>query len=543
MANRDEVVSPSTEDATPLPIQVGEMVLPRTALTLPTSASVLQWIAAAGGLPWFPSQYAAATGIDRDSLDEPLAQLRVVGLIQIATWVRGVGQGYILTADGEQALAGSESILDLEDKPVAVVAVENVSEPANVPTSGGPSGFEQGEGAYLGLDERKPLVVAVLLIANLLWYFVGLVVAIRVGIPIGTFLTEGNSGLLHRIGGLSGFDLIVGQWWRLFSACFVHVNGLHILMNLMALALIGPLAELLWGRWRLAIIYIISGLAGSCLAMALHPDSLVVGASGAIWGVMTATLAWFMLFRDRLKPDIAMDAMRRLGVSIAMNAGLSFLPGISWEGHLGGAVAGFATAGLLNAIRVSNRRNRLIARVLLGAIPVLCVGGLVASMKWGESWASIRLLVAQDHMRRDEFTRQIAIAEATKAFNRDVAPLLVRLHPEPISPIEKQAATLLIRPGEKRNAAAVANSRTELADLKAAAEAAIEHLSAPPTGQEAIDQHRARTKEFVEARLRSLEMLLGMMDSPAIPTEAAWTAWGDSRRAADNLWKAISARQ
>jgi membrane associated rhomboid family serine protease len=514
MATGDEVVSPPTEDETPLPIQVCGMALPRA---IPTPASVLQWIAEAGGKPWFPSQHATATGIERDSLDDPLAQLRLAGLVRIATWVRGLGQGYLLTPEGEQALAAGEGIPAANELTAPTITS---SQSASEKSEPAPEFHLEDIPSHLGLDFRQPLVVAILLIANLLWFFVGMVVALRAGIPIGKFLSEGNSDILLRVGGITGTDLLHGEWWRLFSSCFVHAHGLHILMNLAALALIGPLAELLWGRVRLVIIYTISGLAGSCLAMALSPDSLLVGASGAIWGVMMAALAWFMLYRDELPPEIAADSIRRLVLAIILNAGLSFLPGISWEGHLGGAVAGFVTAGLLNTIRVGKPRARLLAVVLLVALPGVCVGGLIASMKWSDSWVPIRQ------------------QEASYAFNRDTAPLVTRLHSSFVHPVEHRARLALLVAGNHRKESLV-QTRADVEELIATAKTALAQLSTPPLGLKDIDEHRGRTKEFVEARLHSLELLLGMLDSPAIPDEATLTKWNESCRTAENLWQAI----
>ena len=65
---------------------------------------MLQAIAATDG-PWFPSRFATETGVPRDSLDDPLAELRLAELVKVAEWVRGVGQGYALTPEGEAAAA------------------------------------------------------------------------------------------------------------------------------------------------------------------------------------------------------------------------------------------------------------------------------------------------------------------------------------------------------------------------------------------------------------------------------------------------------
>src|SRR4051794_9607 len=102
-----EVDPPATDDPTPLPLRVGsldDIASPGPPPTPPdpTPASVLLAIAATDG-SWFPSRYAAEARIARDRLDEPLAELRVAGLVRVSEWVRGVGQGYALTPEGRAA--------------------------------------------------------------------------------------------------------------------------------------------------------------------------------------------------------------------------------------------------------------------------------------------------------------------------------------------------------------------------------------------------------------------------------------------------------
>ena len=154
-----------------------------------------------------------------------------------------------------------------------------------------------------------------------LWFFVCAVVSIRWGLTPTRALSEGHPPVLHRFGAVSGLDLLKGEWWRLISCCFVHFGAFHLVVNMLALAMMGPLAELLWGRGRLVIIYFVSGLAGSALAMALRPDSVLAGASGAIWGIQMSLFAWLFTFRQRLPPDLVSDWFRRLCVVFALNAG------------------------------------------------------------------------------------------------------------------------------------------------------------------------------------------------------------------------------
>lgn len=549
MGSSDEVDSPATDDATPMPIRVVEMGLAATSPSSPvppTPAAVLGWIAAAGGRAWFPSRHAAETGTDRDSLDDPLAQLRAAGLIEVAEWVRGAGQGYVLTSSGEASSATGLGV----PRPLAGAA--GATSPAPAPALDSPdpdSGSADRAALRLGLDPRPPLLVPLLLVANLLWFFAGLVAVIRGGYPLGRYLgMDGHPYLLHRLGAVSGPDLLAGEWWRLFSACFVHVGVLHLLVNLFALGMMGPLAELLWGRKRLLVIYALSGLAGSCLAMAHRPDVLLAGASGAIWGVLASLLAWLLLFRSHLPPDVAADWARRLGVVFVLNAGVSLLPGVSWEGHLGGGIAGFLSAGLLNTVRHGvPMRRRALALVCLLALPVACIGGLGAAIRHGEEWIELRRVmagVAPDYTRRtaaavQNQARQAAFLAGWNAFNHATGPRLDKLSPDAVKAVQFPAVAVLGKPGDRRNPEVVADLRKALTAMKAVADELVA-LAPVPTGIEQLDARRAAAREFAEARAKSFSLLLAMLDSPAVPDDAAWTAWGEARRAADAHWLRLS---
>ena len=77
--------------------------------TVPSMEDILRLCATAAPNPWYPSEYVRSTGIPRDNLDLPLERLRVGGLIRLTVWVKGTGQGYVLTPEGEEALQSPRS--------------------------------------------------------------------------------------------------------------------------------------------------------------------------------------------------------------------------------------------------------------------------------------------------------------------------------------------------------------------------------------------------------------------------------------------------
>ncbi|MBN9119343.1 MAG: rhomboid family intramembrane serine protease [Planctomycetes bacterium] len=538
-----EVDAPATDDQTPLPLRVDSLGDAMSSAPppapeaepdpTPTPGSVLLAVARADG-PWFPSKYAAEARVARDLLDEPLAELRLAGLVRVAEWVRGAGQGYALTPEGKAA-ATDPAALERLKRPAAagpaVVQTGDALTTKGTDDAAGAAGRADGEELVL----NPPIVVPALLMANVLWFFVCAVYSIRWGLTPSRALSEGHHEVLHRFGAVHGADLLNGEWWRLLTCCFVHIGALHLVVNMLALAMMGPLAELLWGRARLLLIYLVSGLAGSALAMALRPDTILAGASGAIWGIQMSLFAWLFAFRRHLPPDLANDWFRRLFVVFVLNAGGSFLPNVSWEGHLGGGAAGFLVAGLLNVARFGDRRRRLGAWLLLTLLPVLCVAGLAGAMdaKGMAGWQRLRQRLSGDQEARESVERRQRVRDAEVAYRTQVLPRLAELAPDAIRKTELEAVELAQR--TKRPAERVEDVKKKLRPLRAAAGAVLKYAPAEPVGSEPFDRVCARSRAFAAARTRALDALLAMLDTPTVPAEA-WATWQAAHREAESLW-------
>jgi membrane associated rhomboid family serine protease len=554
MKTGHEVESPAISDPPPDPARVTELVdgaaspapappppgvseallpahpVPVLGIGCVTVESVLRAIVAANG-PWFPSRFAAESGVPRDSLDDPLAELRLAGFVRVAVWERGAGQGYEPTPEGRSAVAGPDP-LDRVQPSSRAARTEPVPAP-ELEAERAAAALVTPREEDLGL--HPPVVVPALLMANALWFFVCAVVGIRWGLTPARALSEGHPEVLRRFGAVSGSDLLDGEWWRLITSCFVHFGALHLIVNLFALAMMGPLAELLWGRGRLVLIYFVSGFAGSALAMALRPDTVLAGASGAIWGIQMSLFAWLFAFRRHLPPDLAGDWLRRLCVVFALNAAVSFLPGVSWAGHLGGGTAGFVVAVLLNAARFGDRAHRLGAWVLIGLVPLLCVGGLAAAMgaKGIPGWQHLlqrRATAREEHEARAGREAAEHQRRLHEGYLERVAPRVRPLAPDAVRPLEANVGLLLLL--KKRAPERVAEARAKVGGLRAAADALLRDTE----GADPADRDAAGARAFAAARVRSCDLLLAMLAGAAPPGPAEWDAWEAARRDADRLW-------
>ena len=190
---------------------------------------------------------------------------------------------------------------------------------------------------------RWGAVTLTLIALNVAMFLVTAVSAVTVGNPP---LNNFSSPVFEQLSQWPYGVILLGQWWRVFTAAFLHVGLVHLAMNMFALLLFGSELERQLGRWRYLALYLLSALGGAAAIQLLgDPRVPVAGASAAIYGLLGG-LGVLMLVRRQ--------DLRGLLTLLAINVLISFLPGISLLGHLGGLVAGALTAAVL----VLTRRSR-----------------------------------------------------------------------------------------------------------------------------------------------------------------------------------------
>lgn len=145
------------------------------------------------------------------------------------------------------------------------------------------------------------------------------------------------------------FNLFVsqGQFWRIFTAMFLHWNIEHIAVNMLSLYFVGSLTEILYGKWRYLLIYLLSGIIGGITFYFLVPGGLAVGASGAIAGIFGALGAFFLVNRRALGPA-GNSLIGQWVFWLVINIGLNvYDTGLAWQVHVGGLIAGLILGILL----------------------------------------------------------------------------------------------------------------------------------------------------------------------------------------------------
>lgn len=158
-----------------------------------------------------------------------------------------------------------------------------------------------------------------------------------------------------------------GAWWQLVTGSFVHVEPWHIGMNMLALWSLGPLVERLVGRVRYVALYLLASVASGLAVYWLAGEySITVGASGAIFGLLGASLVagW--------KAGADLSVFR---TTIILAVVISIIPGVSWQGHLGGFVGGALAAAVL-AFAPRGQHRTTVQVIGLAALGVLMLAGV-----------------------------------------------------------------------------------------------------------------------------------------------------------------------
>jgi rhomboid protease GluP len=215
-------------------------------------------------------------------------------------------------------------------------------------------------------------VTGALIMVNFLVYLV------MAAAGAGYFARTGQS--LVDWGANYGPRIMQGEWWRLLSSNYVHVHLLHILLNMWVLADVGRLVERLLGSLSFFLLYTLSGVLGSVATLYFTPHVASAGASGAIFGLAGALLAYVLFAHQGLPRKVVAHLRQSVTLFIVLNVLIGFsLPNIGNAAHLGGLAAGFAL-GLLLQQRLGSDvpRGRLLRAVIAAALG----GALVLAAAW-----------------------------------------------------------------------------------------------------------------------------------------------------------------
>lgn len=160
----------------------------------------------------------------------------------------------------------------------------------------------------------------------------------------------------------------LGLYYTPFTAMFLHIDIFHILFNMYALFVFGPIVEKYYGKWKMLLIYLVSGLVGSLFSLVFLPvNSISYGASGAIFGLVGSIAYFTYYYRATLQGLLRSDLLPTIVINLLLPL---FIPGIDFFGHLGGLIGGiFITMAI--GIGDKNRRQDQINGIIITILLIL----------------------------------------------------------------------------------------------------------------------------------------------------------------------------
>ena len=246
-------------------------------------------------------------------------------------------------------------------------------------------------------------------------------VAINLAVFVMMVVTGGNllgfdPEVLLRWGGNYGLLTYSGEYWRLITAGFVHGSIIHLGFNMWCLWSLGQLSERLFGTWVTFAVYVLTGVAGAMLSIAMHPGRLEVGASGAIFGIAGAILSGIKFGNVAISPAQRRSIFSSLIFFVIFNLSFGAIsPRIDNMCHLGGLISGIIFGAPLATASASGKKSFEWATIVLAALVLAVVGRQLVDAR-GES---SRMVVAKTALEERDFNRAIDLLEKVTSANKN----------------------------------------------------------------------------------------------------------------------------
>jgi len=194
------------------------------------------------------------------------------------------------------------------------------------------------------------------------WVLIGICILMYL---LSIFITDNFATSLVLLGANNRTLVLNGDFYRLIACAFLHGSLIHLIVNMYSLYIIGSQVETYLGKVKFLIIYLLSAIMGSVFSIVFSENSLSIGASGAIFGLMGSLLYFGYHYRLYLSNAITSQIIP----VIVLNLALGFiLSGIDNFAHIGGLIGGYLSTMIVGLKYKSNKKeliNGLIVYLLL----------------------------------------------------------------------------------------------------------------------------------------------------------------------------------
>lgn len=186
------------------------------------------------------------------------------------------------------------------------------------------------------INFKKYKVTYTIIILNILVYLIEIIKSRN--------LIDINIYTLIQMGAKVNILINRGEIYRLITSTFLHGGIMHILFNMSALNIIGKEVEYIYGSKKYILIYILSALSGSLFSYLFNPNSVSVGASGAIFGLLGAMLVFGLKEKNKIGKQYVKNILETLAINVIIGITISNIDNYA---HLGGLIMGVISALIL----------------------------------------------------------------------------------------------------------------------------------------------------------------------------------------------------
>jgi len=206
----------------------------------------------------------------------------------------------------------------------------------------------------VGATNPTPAVIAIIVVNVVVFFLEG----------FGT-----NNRVIDRYGLWPDGIHFYHQYYRAFTTMWLHASFEHIFFNMITLLIVGPALEVLLGKVRFVVLYLLAGLGGSVGSYILGPhNELGIGASGAIMGVLGAYIVVGLRRRLPIAP---------VAILLAINLVLGFTGNTDWRAHVGGLAVGAILGFVYDYAGELRDRNTALVLTVGGSVAVLAILALL----------------------------------------------------------------------------------------------------------------------------------------------------------------------
>ncbi|SHO81338.1 membrane protein, Rhomboid family [hydrothermal vent metagenome] len=200
---------------------------------------------------------------------------------------------------------------------------------------------------------RYKITYSISIIISLFYLYISLVT--------GNFIDITSKELATNGAIFAPMVILENEWYRVLLSMFLHGGLTHFALNTISLILVGRAFENYFSPWEYISIYFITGIAGGVISIYFHPLSVIVGASGAIFGVFGGLVGFFVAHKNALGSEFK-EIMSSVGMILGFNLAIGLVfPTIDMVAHIVGVIIGFM-AGYLSI----NSKLFWIFNVVLG---------------------------------------------------------------------------------------------------------------------------------------------------------------------------------